>query len=212
MTTRTLIHSLYALALPLAVTALCAALTGCGVFAGFGNASTPVYVSGATGDTLEVRYPTGVYVERDPNTADLYFSTLDGVGVPGAPMQGVSGSVLHVHFFLKPRAGRTPIDFTAANVTVTHIVVAEGAVGVYGGAGFMLPSGDLGSSSFGGRLRDVTLRPTALTDGFSDELGWNELAGTMKAQRNPDRASQIASWVDAVLSDPRVVSLTADAD
>ena len=184
---------------------------GCSVFSGVGGASTPVFVSGQTGDRLSIDYPDGVYQESDNNTADLYFSTIEGVGEPGVPMSGVSGSVLHVHMFLEPRAGKTPIDFTAANITVTHILVAEGAIGVYGGAGFMLPSGDAGASTFGGRLREVTLRPTALTDGFSDKLGWNELGGTLQAQRDPQRASRSAAWVDAVLADRRLVA-TADSN
>lgn len=182
-------------------------MSSCALFAGAGGPSTPVFTSAATGDALRVAYPEAVYVERDANTADLYFSSITGVGVPGAPMRAVSGSVLHVHMFLKPRAGRTPIDFTAANVTVTHILVANGAIGVYGGAGFMLPSGDAGAATFGGRLREVTLRPTAMTDAFDDELGWNELAGVLRAARDPDRAAQIASWVDAVLADDRLVEI-----
>ncbi len=187
------------------------AIAGCSIFNNSGAPSKPIYVSGQTGDVLTVPYPNGVYVESDNNTADLYFTTIPGVGEPGVSMKGVSGSVLHVHMFLKPRAGKTPIDFTASNVTITHILVAEGAVGVYGGAGFMLPSSDPGASTFGGALRDVTLRPTSRTDGFSDQLGWNELAGTLRASRDPERASQIAAWVDAVLADDRLVA-TAETE
>ena len=197
----------FAFALPI----VAMTLGGCSLFSGVGGGGTPVYVSGQTGDRLAIDYPDGVYVESDNNTADLYFTTIPGVGEPGVSMRGVSGSVLHVHMFLEPRAGKTPIDFTAANVTVTHILVAEGAIGVYGGAGFMLPSGDAGSSTFGGRLREVTLRPTALTDGFGERLGWNELAGSLNARRDPARASRIASWVDAVLADQRLVA-TAESD
>lgn len=185
------------------------AMSGCGLLAGVGSPSQPVFVSGQTGDRLSVSYPTGVYVESDPNTADLYFTTIPGVGQPGISMQGVSGSVLHVRMFIKPRAGRTPIDYTAVNITVTHVLVADGAVGVYAGAGFMLPSGDVGASNFGGKLKDVTLRPTALTDGFSDQLGWNELDGSLRVVRDPDRAERIASWVDALLADQRLVSIVS---
>ncbi|GAB4517097.1 MAG: hypothetical protein Tsb0013_21440 [Phycisphaerales bacterium] len=202
MTTRTLM-SLLAMGLMV--------MGGCSVFSGAGAPATPVYVSGQTGDRLTIDYADGVYIESDNNTADLYFTTIPGLGQPGVPMQGVSGSVLHVHMFLEPRAGKTPIDFTAANITVTHILVAQGAIGVYGGAGFMLPAGDAGSATFGGALREVTLRPTARTDGFADRLGWNELAGSLRARRDEAGASRIAAWVDAVLADGRLVT-TAESD
>ncbi len=179
---------------------------------GWTGGSSPSFRSSVSGDFLDPSYTTAVYATSDANTADLYFSTIPGIGQPGVSMAGVSGSVMHVHMFLKPLAGRTPIDFTAANVTVTHIVVSEGAYGVYGGAGFMLPAGSVGSRSFGGRLEDATLRPTARTAGFVDRMGWNELSGKLSAELDEERAGEIAAWVDALLaSDPLVPVATPPA-
>lgn len=172
---------------------LSAGLLGVGV-----GGADPTFVAADSATRLEPDYDTAVYIPRDRNTADLYFSTIAGIGQPGMSMRGASGSVLHVHMFLKPRAGRTPIDFDASNITVTHYVLAKGAVGVYGGAGFMLPSGTPGDSDFGGRARGVTLRPMARTAGFADRLGWNELSGKLSAERDDARAAEIAAFLAAV--------------
>ena len=51
--------------------------------------------------------------------------------------------VLHAQLLWQPKPGATPVDPTATNVTLRLLLVTEGEVGLYGGAGFAWPSGDL---------------------------------------------------------------------
>src|SRR5688572_17653484 len=50
--------------------------------------------------------------------------------------QIVSGQILHVELLWRPKPGATPVESTATNATVRHVIFSNGEVGIYGGAGF----------------------------------------------------------------------------
>jgi hypothetical protein len=146
------------------------------------------------------RLPTAVYSTSDRNTADIYLTDLPMTALdPGTPLDGISGRIVHVHVFIVPRAGHTPIESSACSITLRHIVLAEGEVGIYSGGGFFLPSGRVGRRELSGRVKDATLRLTARTDGFADRLGAAVLSATIKAERNESLAKRIGARVDDVL-------------
>ena len=181
-----------------------ASCAGIGGIGGAGGDAAMVFESTASPAVFAVRPVEAVYRPVDRNTADLYFTDIPGVGAPGSSGLGLTGSVVHVHLFLTPKAGSTPIDFTASNMTVTHVLLADGAFGVYSGAGFLLPNAPPGGRSLGGRVEDATLRPGGRAPGFAERLGWNELSGRLSATRDERRSAQLAAWLDAVLDDPRL--------
>ncbi|MEM8834757.1 MAG: hypothetical protein AAGD00_02945 [Planctomycetota bacterium] len=178
-------------------------LSGCaslGVCEGSGRLEI---VSANRGSVIVPGTTTAVYRSTDPNTADLYLSDLEPdvlvrrlsspPGSEGAGASGVSGSVLHVRMFLNPKAGRTPIDFTASNTSVRYIVFANDAVGVYTGGAFLLPSDRPGEASFAGRLGGGNLRLLSSDGPFVDLLGAAKISGRVGARLDEELAERIGA-------------------
>jgi len=84
-------------------------------------------------------------------------------------------------------------------MTITHIILADGAMGVYRGAGFLLPDGKPGGASFGGKTAQTTLRPMSATSGFDDLLNWNEARGHISAVRDEETARALDARIAALL-------------
>ena len=125
-----------------------------------------------------------VYGYDDQSTADIYLTTLTRDQLrPGVDLSDVSGHLIHIQMFVKPRPGRTPIAPTAFNAAVTHIVIANGRLGVYRGGGFLLPGGNVGDLNFGGRLIGGTLRLESRSEGFRDLLGASALRANFRAEK-----------------------------
>lgn len=120
-----------------------------------------------------VTRPTlGSYRALDSNTADIYLTDLPAEAFQeGADWRKYTGSLVHLHIFIRPTPGATPIATTASNTTVRQLVLVNGAMGLYGGGGFLYPSGTLGEGAIGGSMEEATLRPLAATPGFADRLG-----------------------------------------
>ncbi len=144
---------------------------------------------------------TAVYRFVDPNTADVYLSDFspDAIVDRLAGVEGEPGTVVHLHVFLAPKAGKTPIDFTASNATITCAVMSGQSMGVYGGGGFVLPSSSLGDSSLDARMRQATVRLVEPRDGFSDRLGNAWLEGDFSAQRDDELAGRISAELTRLL-------------
>lgn len=186
-----------------AIVIACAlAVAGCGGVSFVGGGSVELR-SFERGSYISPRWQTAVYTSNDPNDASIYLSDipLDSLrnGAPDA-LDNVSGNILHIRMFLQPKAGRTPIDFQASNVTIRHIVIAPGTLGVYGGGGFLLPSGKPGDSTFGGTVRRATLRLTDAAPGFADRLGSSEMSGRVSARLDSDASEAIARAITNVLA------------
>lgn len=175
---------------------------GLGLLSGSGGSMNMVSTTEAT--RLDASFRTAVYRYQDENTADLYFSDLTteqleaiASGRSRSEVAPEGGQILHIHLFLTPSAGRTPIEFTASNVTLTHIILSGEAVGVYGGGGFLLPSRTFaiepGRDRFGGDMRNATVRFLGGTDGFTDQIGSAALDGDLNARLDPDAATRIGT-------------------
>lgn len=179
--------------------------------------------AGQAGGTLEIRslegstvftpaLRTACYKMIDDASADLYFSDLpaDRLADPSDDLSDAAGSILHVHYFMEPSPGNTPIDDTACNVTVRHLVIAPvtvaeerkgrtRVVGEYGGGGFFYPIGVNGDEVFGGTMRDGTHRLIASTPGFKDVLGPASIGGKMLAARDDVLSGAIAARMSKLM-------------
>jgi hypothetical protein len=182
-----------------ATTAIAAGiLAGCSVLGG-GSAIRSQSVVSA--DALEFTPTERAYVAADKNTADIYLTDLPASALaPEADVSEVSGQVLHLHLFIAPEAGSTPIASTACSVTVRHVVVSRGEIGVYGGGGFLLPSSTPGDDEFEGRVLDATLKLISATTGFSDRLGPTELSGYIEAPKDAAGSARLAATLDSLLT------------
>lgn len=157
---------------------------------------------------LDASFRTAVYTYEDENTADLFLTDLtpeqiDAIiaGEARSEVAPQGAQILHLHMFLTPRAGRTPIEFSASNVTLSHYVLAGDAIGVYGGGGFLLPSRvftrEPGADSFGGQMRDATVRFLHATPGFNDRIGSGVLSGSVSARLDPQASQRISRLLSA---------------
>lgn len=160
------------------------------------------YRLASLGERRELRLTPDVvvYDSDDPTTADFYLSDLPRAALePGAPLAGVSGNLVHVHMFVRPRAGRTPIDATAMTATVTHVVVAGGEVGVYAGGGFFRPLGESGGGRYGAAVEAGTLRLLRRTGGFRDLLGASRLDAAFHARRDARMAERLSRRLEELM-------------
>jgi len=144
--------------------------------------------------------PHAVYSWVDANTANIYLTDLPAPALdPGTPLEGVSGRIVHLHMFLLPEAGSTPIESSACSISVRHIVIAGGQIGVYAGGGFFKPDSLTRSDDLRGRIRGATLRLTASTSNFADRLGPAVMDASISARRDEASAKRIAQRVEDLL-------------
>lgn len=108
------------------------------------------------------------------------------------------GQLLIIDLLWPPRPGQTPMDPSATNSSLRHLIVADGEAGTYAGAGFVRPTGSLGSATAGFRLADSTLRLIGATSGFADPLTPSQLTGSVTARLDPGAVQRIRAWARRV--------------
>ncbi len=112
------------------------------------------------------------YRAPDTSTAEMFVSDIPLRELARAEsFEDLSGTIVRIHLFIRPKPGKTPIQSTASTATIQAAILARGEVGLYGGGAFMLPSGTPGDDSFGGSIRGGSVRLLAATPGFADRLG-----------------------------------------
>ena len=111
------------------------------------------------------------------------------------------GQVIHVELLWEPKPGKTPIDRTATNASIRWVVVSEGEVGVYGGAGFIMPHGSPGDDSLKLSIHEASLTLQESTEGFRDLLTPAELTGDFTVTLDPRRARKLWLTVSQFVTD-----------
>ena len=176
---------------------------GCGIGSAGGS---PRLRSLETGAVLTGDLPTRVYVSQDEDSADFYMTNLpESVWNSGADVSDMSGMIVHVHMFLRPKAGRTPIEDTASTSVVRVIVLAKGEIGVYGGGGFFVNDGRPGGKNYSGSVRNGTLRLVSATGGFQDRLGPSAFAGEVSGKKGAETAAAMARAINALVAETKAV-------
>jgi hypothetical protein len=203
---------------PLHIRALIAGVlsaAGCSVFRSEpGGVLTAMSTDGTK--SLAPDFKTAAYTAVDGDTADIYLSDLprERFTNPRDTLSDCSGSILHLHIFLVPEAGQTPIDATACNLTIRQLVLTKNApqgMGLYGGGGFLLPYGNLGAGDISGSINAASHRLTRATPGFNDLLGPGFISGRFSAPQDDQLAQQMATKLETLVSKlPALV--TSDAD
>ncbi len=166
------------LALPLAATLLLS--VGC-------SSNSELRASSADGTAVLVPVvQTSIFRATDENTADIFLTDLplSRLANPNDDLRDAAGNLIHIRLFLVPSPGKTPIDPTACNVAVYHFVFANGAIGIYGGGGYMSVSNKPQNPSISATLQDVNLRLIRATPDFADRLGAANLTGYVSASRD----------------------------
>lgn len=208
------------------VLSACLALNACGTIARISGHSNSITIT-STDETraLSPAFTTAVYHPVDPQTADVFLSDIplerlrdpkDALTDPAA-----SGNILHLHVFLVPSAGDTPIDETACNLTLRHFVLAgtaEGApkgqliAGLYSGGGFVLPSGSIGDDSIGGSVSGSSHRLVKASSAFKDPLGSGAISGRFDAVRDDEASKAIAARMELLTRNMKAVAEKPEAE
>ncbi|MHC4414357.1 MAG: hypothetical protein ACYS0G_03640 [Planctomycetota bacterium] len=134
-------------------------------------------------------YVTAFYADHESTETSFFLSDV--------PVQELLGgdvgraNIVRLDLLWIPHAGATPMDSSATNASVRYIVIADGEVGVYGGAGFALPLGETGRRTLSLTVRDASLTLLDSTDGFVDLLSPARLTGTITATLDTQRVGQI---------------------
>ena len=176
----------------------CNALRGGG---GSGGSST--VISDATGTVYKTTLRTRVYTYHDDNTADIYLTDLSDEMLTAffqsdADWTQISGTIVHIHLFLDPKPGKTPIEPTAANASIRYALISSGQIGIYDGAGFMLPGQKPGEESISGSFLSAPLRLSRATEGFADPLTPAKLDLSFDAQLDDQAAPELQARIDAM--------------
>ena len=111
------------------------------------------------------------------------------------------GNVVHLDLLWYPKAGSTPMDSSATNLSIRFVVFAGGEVGLYGGAGFGVPEGSPASDRMSLLIRDASLTLLDSTDGFVDLLSPARLTGQVTAQRSERVTRQMRFAVSQLVTD-----------
>jgi hypothetical protein len=155
-----------------------------------------VEVNAVEGETaLRPDLPHRLYRYVDENTADVILTDLSLEDLTREAGPPATGTIAHVQLFIRPRPGRTPIAQAACSATVRYAVLARGQVGVYGGAGFLLPESAPGGGLFGGSMARAPMRLVRATDLFVDRLGAAEVSVSFTARRDDEA---VARWIGLV--------------
>jgi hypothetical protein len=166
--------------------------------------------------SLEREFITGAYISREADDS-FWFSDVPLSALLAhdekSPLK--DAVILHAQLIWEPKPGMTPLDPTATNVVTRIMIISDGEVGLYGGAGFSRVEGLRGKERVTLEIEGGTLTLLEKTAGFHDLLSPAGFSGTLTAELAPDDAtrwrravSQFATnafgkslWVDASTPD-----------
>ncbi len=176
----------------------CNALRG-----GGGSGGTSKVVSDTTSSIYQTNLRTRVYSYHDDNTADIYLTDLTDAQLTSffqnnADWSQISGTMVQIHLFLDPKPGRTPIEPTAANASIRYVIISAGQVGIYDGAGFMLPGQRPGKDTISGSFNAAPVRLTRATEGFSDPLTPARVDMSFDAKLDELASPELRARIDAL--------------
>lgn len=128
---------------------------------------------------LSGRFSTSVYALRNGVEASYLLSDIPIDALLEGEMR--DGQILHVELLWEPKAGSTPMNPSVTNASVRHVIIIDGEVGVYGGAGFALPKGRVGQRKSELSITNASLKLLEKTSGFNDLLTPAHLSATISA-------------------------------
>lgn len=168
---------------------------------------------GAQPVVLERGFANGAYAELESEHS-FWFSdvSLEELAANSKDRPLAEAVVLHAQVVWLPEPGRTPLADTATNVVTRVVVVANGEVGLYGGAAFARPKGELGTEEVEISLRGGTMKLLAKTEGFHDLFGPVGLSGTFTAQLAPAEAAVWRRGVSQFVTNALGRSMWVSAD
>lgn len=133
------------------------------------------------GVSLTGKFKHGYYAYHDDNRMTLVLFE----GDEASPDQ-----VLIVRMLWLPRGSKTPVNRSATNAAIKHIVFAgadRNIVGVYGGGGYYYPKGKPGKDRIKGAIWDGSMQLLHASRDFADRLGRVQIDGNIKVTRDDEK-------------------------
>lgn len=135
---------------------------------------------------LDSTFDSGTFAV-EPAQTTVVFST-----IPYTPMaegHARDGQFLHIEVLWRPKAGQTPVQPAATNLSIRLVVVTQGEVGVYGGGGFgWITGGTEDDDEIGIEITGSSMALIDRTPGFVDLLTPAAMLGEVGATKDADRA------------------------
>lgn len=144
---------------------------------------------GATPALLPARFRTAIYEVNDMNVASFYLWDGDADALIKGELE--AGQFVHIEVLWTPIAGRTPVDRSALNCSVRHVIFSNGEWGVYGGAGLARLSNEAGASAVSVSIPEASLTLLDSSDQFADPLTPAFLTGRFTARLDEKLAQQL---------------------
>jgi len=128
-------------------------------------------------------------------------------------LQGVvtQGQIIHLELLWIPKPGKTPMDDSATNASIRHIIIEDGELGIYGGAGFVIPRGKLGKRTAHLSINQASLTLQDNTASFVDLLTPAQLSGDLSAQLDDGMARNLKFSISQFVTDALGYSKLVDA-
>ncbi len=149
---------------------------------------------------LTASLPVLAFVASDETTADIFLTDIPRRDLErNVPLGELTGHILHIHMFLRPVAGRTPISDEASTASTRLVILTGGEIGVYGGGGFLTTSTKPTGRTLKGSMKDASLEYRRGTAGFHDQLGGSLMDVSFRAVRDPSLAGRLATRMRQIL-------------
>lgn len=156
--------------------------------------------SNVSGNILETNLPTRVFAPSKVGVVDIYLTDIPRETLEaGGDISTITGTIVQVHVFVRPKAGRTPIDRDATtSIARVFILTGNGQAGLYAGGGFFM-AGDSGNGdSYSGTMRSASLYLTRATAHFDDLLGPANLVGSISTKRDEKLAKRLTQLTQTI--------------
>ncbi len=149
--------------------------------------------SSISGNALETNFPTRVFAPSKVGIVDLYLTDIPRETLEtGGDISAISGTIIQVHVFVRPKAGRTPIDRDATtSIARVFILTGNAQAGLYAGGGFFLANDSGNGDTYSGTMRSASLYLARATARFDDLLGPSNLAGSIDTKRDEQLAKRL---------------------
>lgn len=149
--------------------------------------------SNVSGNILETNLPTRIFAPSKVGLVDLFLTDIPRETLEaGGDISTISGTIVQVHVFVRPKAGSTPIDRDATtSIARVFILTGNGQAGLYAGGGFYIASDSGNAETYSGSMRGATLYLARATAHFDDLLGPARLAGSISTKRDEPLAKRL---------------------
>ncbi|MDP6479706.1 MAG: hypothetical protein QGI75_06650 [Phycisphaerales bacterium] len=149
---------------------------------------------GGNGGRMSMDITTAVCTSDPFVHTSLWMTDLSYKQVENGDIQ--NGQILHIEMLFPPRAGETPIDPAATNLSLRYIVISNDEVGVYEGGGFGYPIGGHEDGEMSLRVEPSGLVLAESTDGFVDLLSPATLSAVFTGTCDDMAGHRLADGID----------------